>query len=300
MKLRFGLGCLVASILTSPALAQSHAGHAAPSADPHAGHVMPGEAVTADAPALEPPGDHAAERFYDRGVMAAARSQLAREHGGQRAWTVMLDTLEARPDDTTYAWSGEAWYGGDLNRVVVKSEGEWTRGEDFTAVQAQVLYSRAIGPYFDLQAGLRHDAHPGPSRTYATLGFEGLAPYWFELQGAAYLSDRGDVTASLEAAYDLRLTQRLILQPRAEIEASLRDVPELDLGSGLTRAEVALRLRDEFRREFGPPSREQTLIQVMIHPDSHPEIFELLERCRPLIEGAGASLEIDRSFLATD
>ncbi|WP_324508672.1 hypothetical protein [Brevundimonas sp.] len=57
---------------------------------------------------------------------------------------------------------------------------------------------------------------------------------------------------------------------------------------------------DEFRREFGPPSREQTLIQVMIHPDSHPEIFELLERCRPLIEGAGASLEIDRSFLATD
>lgn len=253
MKLRFGLGCLVASILTAPpALAQSHAGHAAPSADPHAGHVMTGEVVTADGPALEPPEDHAAERFYDRGAMAAARTQLAREHGGQRAWTVMLDTLEARPDDTTYAWSGEAWYGGDLNRVVVKSKGEWTRGEDFTAVQAQVLYSRAIGPYFDLQAGLRHDAQPGPSRTYATLGFEGLAPYWFELQGAAYLSDRGDVTASLEAAYDLRLTQRLILQPRAEIEASLQAVPELDLGSGLTRAELALRLRYEFRREFGP------------------------------------------------
>lgn len=219
----------------------------------HSHHAPPPAAAPA-APPPPKPSDHAAERFYDPAQMAAARAQLAREHGGGRAWKVMLSTAEVAPQagDGAYAWEGEAWYGGDLNRLVLKSEGEGAFGADLHGAEVQALYSRAIGPYFDLQAGLRHDFEPGPSRTYAVLGFEGLAPYWFEIEGAAFLSEKGDLSARLEGAYDLRLTQKLILEPRAELGLAAQDVPQLGVGSGLTEAELGLRLRYELRREFGP------------------------------------------------
>lgn len=237
------LAGLAPLLLATSALAQTDHSHHAPT---------PAAAPVAKPPSA--PGDHAAERFYDPAQMAAARAQLAREHGGGRAWKVMLSTAEVAPQsgDDAYSWEGEAWYGGDLNRLVLKSEGEGAFGGDLHGAEVQALYSRAIGPYFDLQAGLRHDFEPGPSRTYAVLGFEGLAPYWFELEGAAFLSEKGDLSARLEGAYDLRLTQKLILEPRAELGLSVQDVPELGVGSGLTEAELGLRLRYELRREFGP------------------------------------------------
>lgn len=242
---------------TMPApAADPHAGHAMPTpSDPHAGHAMPSpDAPVGAEPAPLPPTDYAAERFYSREAMDAARAQLALEHGGGRAWKVMLSTAELRPQDgdDAYAWEGEFWYGGDINRLVVKSQGEGEIGGDLHGAEAQLLYSRAIGPYFDMQAGVRHDFEPGPSRSYATVGFEGLAPYWFEVEGAAFLSEKGDLSARLEAAYDLRLTQKLILEPRAEIDLAAQDVRELGVGSGLSSAEFGLRLRYEFRREFGP------------------------------------------------
>ena len=89
-------------------------------------------------------------------------------------------------------------------------------------------------------------------RTHAVLGLQGLAPYWFEVDGAAFLSTDGDLTARGEAEYDLHLTQRLVLQPRAEVEFSAQDVPERELGSGLTGLDAGVRLRYDIRREFGP------------------------------------------------
>src|SRR3546814_7732287 len=87
-------------------------------------------------------------------------------------------------------------------------------------------------PYFDAQAGVRQDFGPGPSPTQAVLGFEGLAPYWFEVEGALFLLDKGDVTARIEGSYDQRITQRLILQPIAEAEVAFQDVPARSIGHG--------------------------------------------------------------------
>lgn len=253
--------------LATPALAQ-HEGHgnhqptpAPAAADPHAGHDMSAPQAegnepppVGDAPAPPQPVDHAAERFYTPEQMAAARAQLSVEHGGSTAWKVMLSQAEIRPrdGDDGYGWEAEAWFGGDINRLFLKSSGEGTVGGDLESAEVQVLWSRAIGPYFDLQAGLRHDFQPGPSRTYAVFGFEGLAPYWFELEGAAFVSDKGDVSARFEAAYDLRLTQKLILEPSAELELAAQSVPELGIGSGLSSGELGLRLRYEFKPEFAP------------------------------------------------
>src|SRR3546814_19060734 len=86
------------------------------------------------------------------------------------------------------------------------------------------------------------------------LGVQGLAPYWFEVDGALFLSDKGDVTARIEAEYDLRLTQKLILQPAAELNFAAQDVPDLGVGSGLSTAELGLRLRYQFVPEFAPHS----------------------------------------------
>ena len=84
------------------------------------------------------------------------------------------------------------------------------------------------------------------------IGVQGLAPYWFEIDAAAFVSTQGDITARIEAEYELLLTQRLILQPRAELELSAQDIPELETGSGITSLDAGLRLRYETVREFAP------------------------------------------------
>jgi copper resistance protein B len=216
--------------------------HHAPAPDPHAGHDMGKPAAETKPPAI--PTDHAAERFYSRESMAAARAQLMKEHGGGSFWTVRADQLEyrSRKGGDAQAFEGEAWWGSDASKWVVKARGERIDGEGWESGEAELLKAWPVGPYFDLQAGVRYDLAP-KGRSYATVGFEGLAPYWFELQGAAYLSDQGDVSARAEASYDLRLTQKLILQPRVEA-----DVAE----AGAAKLEGGLRLRYEITREFAP------------------------------------------------
>jgi len=212
--------------------------------DPHAGHAMEAMKPAAEVKPPAIPTDHAAERFYSPEAMAAARAQLMKEHGGATAWTVRADQLEYRSRDgaDAQAFEGEAWWGGDASKWVVKARGERLEGEGWEKGEAEVLKAWPVGPYFDLQAGVRYDLAP-KGRSYAAVGFEGLAPYWFELQGTAYLSDQGKVSARGEASYDLRLTQKLILQPR--VEADLAE-------AGAATLEGGLRLRYEITRAFAP------------------------------------------------
>lgn len=216
------------------------------------GAMQDAEAVGND-PAPDPPEDHAAERFYSVEEMVAARRQLRREHGGAVVSNLMVDMAEFQFGDgeTTFHWEGEGWIGGDMNRFVFKSEGE-AGDDDVESAEVQALYSRAVGPYFDFQAGVRYDIEPRPNRAYAVIGFEGVAPYWFETTGALFVSDEGEVSARFEGSYDARLTQRVILQARAELNFSADDIPELELGAGVTDVELGLRLRYDVTRNFAP------------------------------------------------
>jgi copper resistance protein B len=240
-----------------------HGGHdmqGMPGAAGRPGMAMPGMQATGtalpagNAPAPAPPMDHYADRQFAPGEMAKARNAMMHEQGGQNFYQVMFNLAEfqARQDRDGYRWDGEAFFGGDINRLWLKTEGEGALREGVESAEVQALYSRAIGPYFNLQAGVRHNFQPSPSRTYATVGFEGLAPYWFEVEGAAFLSDKGDVLGRLEGYYDQRITQRLILQPRVELNLSAQNIPQSRLGAGLTNAEFGLRLRYELRRQFAP------------------------------------------------
>jgi copper resistance protein B len=233
--------------------------------DPHAGHVMPPPKPPAEQTgtgAAQPVGnapppayiiDSAVDRIYGTTPMDRARGILADEHGGATISKFMANILEyADVDDGSgYRWDLEAWYGGDIHRFVFKTEGEGVGSDGATIAETQALYSRAVGRYTDVQAGVRYDLEP-EGRAYATVSVESLLPYWFEVEAAAFLSDRGDAFGRLEASHDLRFTQRLILQPRVELELAAQDVPESSIGSGFSSAELGLRLRYDVRREFAP------------------------------------------------
>ena len=238
-------------------------GDAASGAMPPMDHAsMPGMTMRATGTALPagtappppPPMDHYADRYFPAAAMARARAAMMREGGAQTSYRIMVNLAEyqARAGRDGYRWDAEAWFGGDINRLTVKTEGDGVRGGGVGAAEVQALYSRAVGPYFDMQAGVRHDFARGRPTTYATIGFEGLAPYWFEVEGAAFVSDRGDLLARVEGYYDQRITQRLILQPRVELDLAAQDVAATRIGSGLSSAELGLRLRYEVARRFAP------------------------------------------------
>ena len=198
---------------------------------------------------------NAADEYYGAKEMQAAREALRQGVGGQTNAMIFADRLEYQSNEgnSVLLWDAQGWAGGDINKLWIKTEGEYLSNDGaFEEAEVQALYSRAISPYFDLQLGYRYDIEPDPERHFAVFGMQGLAPYWFEVDVAAFVSDDGDVSARLEAEYELFLTQNIILQPRVELDFAVQDVPELSIGSGLSTAEAGLRLRYEFRREFAP------------------------------------------------
>tara|TARA_R110002073_G_scaffold170651_2_gene327593 strand:- start:26 stop:769 length:744 start_codon:yes stop_codon:yes gene_type:complete len=206
-------------------------------------------ALTTFANAQEP-----VDEYYSPEEMAASRMMLKKITGGQNHLFLMADKLEYRSaEDGSLAWEAKGWFGGDHEKIYFKSQAEFGFAEDeFHEGDVEVLYSRAIAPFFDAQAGIKQDFSAGPKRTYATIGIMGLAPYWFEIDGSLQMSDKGNIAANFEVEYELLLTQRLILQPIVEITLQLQDVPELGIGSGLSDLETGLRLRYEVKREFAP------------------------------------------------
>ncbi|MCB2098458.1 MAG: copper resistance protein B [Parvularculaceae bacterium] len=186
---------------------------------------------------------------------AMVRAHMIKHHGGAALTYVEGERFEYQSNegDPVFLWDAQGFYGGDVNKFWVKTEGEYDfSASEFEEAEVQALYSRAVGSFWDLQAGVRHDFAPFEDRTYGVVGVQGLAPYLFEIDAAAFISGHGDVTARLEAEYELLLTQRLILQPRAELNFAFQDIPELETGAGLSTAEAGLRLRYEIRREFAP------------------------------------------------
>ena len=232
-----------ALLMGAPVLAQDHSHHT--------GHTEPmpeaQEATPADA------GDWAADALHDPKAMANARAALFRSTRDSRASLVRLDQLEWRMGKAKdgLAWQGRAWTGGDLDRFLIRSEGAMAGGT-VEHGEVRALWSHAIGPYANLETGVRQDFGHGPARTHATLGVDAMLPYWIEAEGAVFLSQKGDVTARVELTHDMRLTNRLILQPRLEADLSAKDVPALGLGSGITEASAGLRLRYAIQPRFAP------------------------------------------------
>jgi copper resistance protein B len=189
------------------------------------------------------------------------------EYRGMEGWEesdemtvskVIFDQLEYRNGDNTKLnrWDMQAWRGTDYEKFWIKFEGEDIKSENGGGFEVQGLYSKAVTAFWDLQYGVRYDRQygtgPNNERYFGAVGIQGLAPYWFEMEPTLFVDSNGKISARVVASYDLLLSQRLILQPRAEINASASDLPELGIGQGVNDFQLDLRLRYEFKREIAP------------------------------------------------
>lgn len=168
--------------------------------------------------------------------------------------SVQIEQFEYRSGEgeDTFVWDAQAWLGTDDNKAWFKTEGEKPFDDALEEAETQLLYSRRISDFFDVQMGGRYDFRPEPERAYGVIGLHGLAPMFVEIDAAAFLSDEGDLSARFKAEYDLLITQKLVLQPLLEVNFAADEVEELGIGQGLNDVEVGLRLRYEIAREFAP------------------------------------------------
>lgn len=167
--------------------------------------------------------------------------------------SLLVDRLETvrTSDNTSTAYDLQAWYGRDYDRAVLKAEGDYDNGE-LEEASTELLWGHAVAAYWDTQLGARYDSGEGPDRSWLALGVQGLAPYWFEIDATGYIGEEGRTALSLEAEYELLLTQKWILQPRIETEFYGKEDRERGIGRGLSEAKAGLRLRYEIRREIAP------------------------------------------------
>jgi copper resistance protein B len=276
-RIRLLLAVAVVIALGAPAAHAQHAGHAVPA---------PPAARKTDAPAAVDHSkmdhsqmdhsqmdhsqmDHSQMQGMDQPAKAPvtplpAVTQADREaafpdvHAHHRHGTAihsywLLDRFEISTGDGAdeLAWEGTAWIGGDVRKLWLRSEGHAAQG-DIESGRIEVLYGQGVRAWWDVVAGVRQDVGEGPSRTWAAFGVQGLAPYKFEVSATAYLGQGGRTAAVLEAEYDTLLSNRLILQWRAEASLHGKDDPVLGIGSGLGSVEAGLRLRYEITRQFAP------------------------------------------------
>ena len=247
LKLSKSLGLLMltgASLISFPLLAQSEMaqmnsakmqpqGGSAPkdARDPHA--YSAGTTLTEGPYALE----------------GNERLTLADEHP---FYAVLGDRLEYNEQANAGVFDLQAWYGTTFDRLVIKTEGDFSEGS-IEENQTDILWGHAVSAYWDTQAGVRLDYNKeGENRQWLAFGLQGLAPYWFELDMTAYVGERGNTAFTLEAEYELLLTQKLIIQPRAEITLYGKNDKQNELGSGLSSSAIGFRVRYEFTRQFAP------------------------------------------------
>ncbi len=163
----------------------------------------------------------------------------------------------SRAAERHLGWEAWGWIGGDFNKFWWKNEGEAVfEGPDEGETETDLLYSRPVTPFWSFQIGVQYanewTADDYEDRWSGVIAFQGVAPLEVELDASLYVSEDSDATVELEAEYDLRITQRLVLQPRAEIGIAAQDIPERNLGAGITDTDLDLRLRYEIKREFAP------------------------------------------------
>lgn len=187
--------------------------------------------------------------------VASNAEEHMHDHGDNPLLTyVLIDRLErqdGKENDSNISLDAQAWIGKDLNKFWLKTE--ITRSDGITQdAEIQALYSHAFTPFWDVQIGLRRDEKPVPTRDWAVIGVQGLAPYWFEIEAAVFIGKSNALAARLNAEYELLITQRLILTPDLELNLYGQNDLATNTGAGLSDISAGLRLRYEIQREFAP------------------------------------------------
>jgi len=185
-------------------------------------------------------------------VIALGQNALAGAVDDPLLLNLNIDKFEKRSGDSnSYVFESQAWVGFDLNKLLIKTGVERVNGSNESA-KIELLYSRAISPYWDLQMGVRHDFDPQPERSWAVIGLQGLSPYNVNIDTALYFSKSGRTQLDIAAEYEQMITQRLALIPEAEFSFYGQSDNATETGAGFAKSEFSLRLAYEIKREFSP------------------------------------------------
>lgn len=148
------------------------------------------------------------------------------------------------------SWTGEGWIGTDFNRVWWKTQGD-REGNTLSGAEAQLLYGRYVRPFWDMQIGYRRVIRPA-GENFLVLAMQGVAPYRFEVDGSAFVSEHGRLSGRGEVDYELLWTNRLISRPGVTADVFATRDPILGQAAGIGDVEVRLPTRYEFSRQFAP------------------------------------------------
>ena len=166
---------------------------------------------------------------------------------------VLADQLEWQASDTGGGalWDAKAWVGGDINRIWIRTEANYQEGA-FDDAEGHLLLGRNISRWWTAVGGVRHDFTPGPARTWAAIGLQGLAPQWFDVEVTGYLGESARTALRTEVEYDLLVNDRVVIQTLLELNLYGKSDPDRQIGAGLSSIEFGARVRYEIRRELAP------------------------------------------------
>lgn len=246
---------VAATLGATPAWAQGNAAADAPKqaevpAMDHGDMDMQGGSAPPDA---RDPHAYSGGYALDSGPYALPGPRQLRLADEHNFGSLLVDRLERAytRDDNETAFDVLAWFGRDFDRLVFKSEGDAARGK-LQKARTELLWGHAIAIFWDTQLGVRYDSGVGPDRGWLAFGVQGLAPYWFDVEATAYVGSEGRTALRFAATYDLLFTQKLVLQPRVELNLYGKRDEARGIGSGLSDGAAGLRLRYEFTRQFAP------------------------------------------------
>jgi len=153
--------------------------------------------------------------------------------------------------ETTFNWDVTAWAGTTRDRLMVRSEGE--DGEVATEeFETLLLYSRAVTPFWNVNAGWRGDWQPGARRNWGTLELEGVAPGLIETRLSLLASSQGRLSVRAELQAEWFITQKWQLIPRLETDwFSDPDVVN-EREDGLAALELSVRFAYVIRQDLRP------------------------------------------------
>ncbi len=191
---------------------------------------------------LRAEGSHASSS--DSHTVASAFQHLKKSHGGQSQSALFVDRIEYQGSDSANGWliDASAWWGTDEQKLWLNLEAGYDQDASrFDDQEIELLYNRSVAPFWDAKIGLRYDAATQGARNAIVAGFHGLAPYWVETDVELALDTDGSLFAGLEAEYDWRLSQRLVLQSRLEFDSVLAGAGD-ETGSGFQSLSAEVRL----------------------------------------------------------
>lgn len=249
----------VALLLACPALAAAqHADHT-----DHAAHGADTVAAPVEHAGHDGHAGHAAGPYEPAPVTEADRATALPDLGGMQVEharlddplnkLVLLDRFETQRADggSLQRWDLSSWVGKSLTKLWIRTEGERLSGSTDHA-DLELLWGKGFARWWEVLAGARTDFEPGPTRSWAAIGVQGTAPYRIGLEATAYLGDGGRAALRVKTHYELLVTNRLILQPLAELNWYGQRDTARGVGAGLADAEIGVRLRYEVKREVAP------------------------------------------------